>query len=81
MSDKTYWLDKRKNVILLIRIFLGLSVLVLCLDLVFHRHELFSWEGWFGFYGFFGFIACVVLVLVAKEMRKLLMRKETYYDE
>lgn len=81
MSDKPYWLDKRKNVMLLIRIFLGICVVMLLLDLVFHRHELFTWEGWFGFYGFFGFVACVTLVLVAREMRKVLMRKEDYYDD
>ena len=81
MSEKTYWLDKRKNVMLLIRIFLGLSIVALLLDLVIHRHEIFSWEGWFGFYGFFGFIACAALVLIAKEMRKVLMRKEDYYDD
>ena len=55
MSEKPAWLDKRKNVMLLIRIFLGICVVVLLLDLVFHRHELFSWEGWFGFHGFYGF--------------------------
>jgi hypothetical protein len=32
-----------------------------------------------GFY-IYGFVACVVLVVIAKEMRKVLMRKEDYYD-
>ncbi len=75
-----YWLDERKNVMLLIRIFVGLCIAVLVIDFGYHRHESFFWEGWFGFYGFFGFVACVVLVLVAKEMRRLLMRDEDYYD-
>jgi hypothetical protein len=35
----------------------------------------------FGFYSVYGFVACVLLVLLAKEMRKLLIRKEDYYDE
>ncbi len=78
---KPSWLDSRKNVVLLVRVFLGLCVVVLLLDLAYERHVEFSWEGWFGFYGFFGFVGCVALVLVAKELRKLLMRKEDYYDD
>ena len=40
----------------------------------------FWWEEWFNFYGFYGFIGCVFLVLMAKELRKLVMRDEDYYD-
>jgi len=32
-----------------------------------------------GFYALYGFVACVLLVLLAKEMRKLVMRNEDYY--
>jgi len=35
----------------------------------------------YGFYALFGFVACVVLVLVAKHLRKLLMREETFYED
>ena len=41
----------------------------------------FAFESWPGFYAFFGFVACVALVLAAKELRKLVMRDESYYDE
>jgi hypothetical protein len=34
----------------------------------------------FGFYAIYGFVACVLLVVIAKELRKLLMRDENYYD-
>ena len=64
MSNKA-WIEKRKNVVLMVRIFLAVSIVLLLLDLVIHRHDLFSWEGWFGFYGFYGFVACVALVLAA----------------
>jgi len=37
-------------------------------------------EALWGFYAIYGFVACVVLVLLAKEMRKILMRDEDYYD-
>lgn len=79
--EKKYWLDSHRNVILLIRLFAGLCLAVLVIDAGFHRHAEFHWEGWFGFHGFFGFVACVVLVLAAKGMRRLLMRREGYYDE
>ncbi|MDA0229933.1 MAG: hypothetical protein O3B21_07070 [Proteobacteria bacterium] len=79
MSDKA-WIEKRKNVVLMVRILLAVSIVLLLLDLVIHRHDLFSWEGWFGFYGFYGFVACVALVFAAKVLRKLVMRPEDYYD-
>ena len=34
-----------------------------------------------GFYAIYGFVGCVVLVLIAAQMRKVVMRDETYYDE
>ena len=79
MKEKA-WIEKRRNVVLIVRIFLAVSIALLLLDLVIHRHELFSWEAWFGFYGFYGFVACVGLVLAAKVLRKLIMRREDYYD-
>ncbi len=79
MKEKA-WIEKRKNVVLMVRIFLAVSLVLLLLDLAIHRHELFSWEGWFGFYGFYGFVACVALVLAAKVLRKLIMRREDFYD-
>lgn len=51
------------------------------LDFLVYRHVDHPWEGMFGFYAIYGFVACVILVLAAKEMRKILMRKENYYDE
>lgn len=50
-------------------------------DFVYHRHVMRDWEATAGFYAIFGFVACVSLVLIAKQLRKLLMRSEKYYDE
>lgn len=33
-----------------------------------------------GFYAVYGFVGCVILVLLAKEMRKVVMRGERYYE-
>ena len=41
---KKYWLDERRNVMLLIKIFAGLCVGVLAIDAGFHRHEEFFWK-------------------------------------
>lgn len=45
------------------------------------RHPDSSMDGLPGFYAFYGFVACVLLVLAAREMRKILMRREEYYDD
>lgn len=34
-----------------------------------------------GFYAVYGFVGCVILVLLAKEMRKVVMRGERYYGD
>jgi len=44
-------------------------------------HHGFAFESWPGFYALFGFAAYVTLVLVAKQLRGLLMRPEDYYDD
>jgi len=73
--------DKPKNVKRLLFGFFTSVVLLLAVDLFFHKHAVFPWEGAFGFYPVYGFVACVVLVLVAKYiLRPLVMRKEDYYD-
>ena len=74
------WLDHSKNVARLYRglwVFGGLLVLA---DLVVHRHAETAFDGRFGFYGLYGFVACVALVLAAKLLRRVVMRREDYYD-
>ncbi len=38
-------------------------------------------EHWPAFYPVYGFVACVLLVLVAKQMRRVIGRSEVYYRE
>lgn len=80
-EEKTFWFDQPQNIKRLLRWFYGACAVLLLLDLVIHRHVLHNWENLFGFYGIFGFVACWILVVVAKEMRKFLMRGEDYYDD
>lgn len=79
-DEKQYLFDKPENVNRLLRGFYAVCALLFVLDFVIHRHASRVWEGLPGFYAIFGFVACVVLVLVAREMRRLLMRREGFYD-
>ena len=80
-GEKTYFLDELKNRKLVRTVFYACCIALLAADLVIHRHVERDFESLFGFYAFYGLIACVVLVLAAKEMRKVLMRREDYYDD
>ena len=44
-------------------------------------HHGFGFESWPGFYALFGFAAYVTLVLVAKQLRRWIMRPEDYYGD
>jgi hypothetical protein len=76
----SWWLDEPRNVDKLVKGFYVVCALILAIDLFVPKHGPFRIEHIFGFYGVFGFFACVALVLVAKALRKVLMRPEDYYD-
>jgi len=79
--EKQYFFDKPRNVKRTLYALFTICGVAFLLDAVIERHVVHPWEGLFGFYAFYGFVACVVLVLVAKEMRKVVMRGEDYYDD
>ena len=94
-NKKKHLFDDPKNVKNLIRFFLVGCVIIFFLDVVFflsagHKHlafedpqtheNVFPSEGWFSFYPLFGFAAYTMLVLISKQLRKVLMRPEDYYD-
>lgn len=81
MSEKKYLFDNPRNVRLLVRSLLAGCVVLFGLDFVLHRHVYHPWESFPGFYAIYGFLACVVLVLLARELRKAVMRGEDYYDD
>lgn len=62
-------------------IFYAICTLLVITDLLVHRHIYTSIEKIPAFYAIYGFGACVILVLLAKLMRKVLMRRENYYDD
>ena len=78
--ERRYWLDDPRNVTKIYRGLLVVCAGLFAADLLYDKHAKFAVEEWFGFYGLYGFVACVFLVLAAKQLRKLLMRSEDYYD-
>lgn len=79
--EKRYWLDDRSNVDKIYRALWLICVALFAADLFYDKHAAFAIEDVFGFYGWYGFICCVGLVLAAKQLRKVLMRREDYYDQ
>ena len=76
------WMDKPDLVKRLFLFFYVICGLLMVAELIFgkateHPHP---YEGPVFFYAIYGFISFWFLVLVAKPMRKLLIRSEDYYD-
>lgn len=80
-AERQHIFDKPRNVKRLLRVLYLLCVLLLAVDFIYQRHAEHPWEALWGFYGLYGFVACVSLVLIAKQLRRLLKRPERYYDE
>ncbi len=72
--------DDPKNVKRLIQSLAGLSALTVLADFFYHKHADYDFQGWIGFDAVYGFVSCVLLVLAAKQLRRLVMRDEDYYD-
>jgi hypothetical protein len=78
---KRHVFDDPRNVKRAIHALYAVCVISLLADFFVERHVDHPWEWLFGFYSLYGFVACVLLVLIAKELRKVLMRREDYYDD
>ena len=79
-EEKKPWLDSAQNVTLLYRALWVVGVLLLLVDFFPHKHEAFGFAETLGFYAIYGFVGIVVLVLGAKALRRVVMRREDYYE-
>ncbi|TNE40057.1 MAG: hypothetical protein EP348_02755 [Alphaproteobacteria bacterium] len=85
-DGKKYWLDDPKNIdkifyaVLIVCIAISIPDIFALFDLFYHKHLEFQFEEIPNFYGFYGLISYIGLVLIAKQLRKVLMRDEDYYD-
>ncbi len=80
-DEKRHIFDDPKNVKRVIYGLYAACALSVVAELFVHRHAETWWEGIFGFYPAYGFVGIVILVLAAKELRRLVWRKEDYYDD
>lgn len=80
MKKNSAIFDNPKNVKRLHIGFFVTLALVLIAEGFVDMHGEFSVEHFYGFYAVFGFISYVTLIFVAKLLRKILIRKEDYYD-
>ncbi len=72
--------DNPKNVKRLRFVFFIALAVVLVAEAFVDMHGEFSVEHFYGFYAVYGFISYVFLIFAAKLLRRLVMRKEDYYD-
>jgi hypothetical protein len=79
-AERRYWLDDPGNVTKLVWTLAAVCGGLLVADTFHDKHGHFAIEQVFGFYALFGFVAYVALILLAKQLRRVLMRPEDYYD-
>ncbi len=80
-EQRKHLFDNPRNVDHVLKGFYAICIGLIIADFIVHRHIAMGWEEIPAFYAIYGFVACVVLVVIAKMMRKVVMRKENYYDE
>lgn len=73
--------DKEKNVSIFLKVFYLSLFVLLGADFFIHKHDHISLGNAHEFYAFYGFISCVMLIFIAKGLRLLIKRDETYYDK
>ena len=81
MKAKKDWFDNQKNVDKLILGIFGICLVLLGIDLFYEKHSQVFVEGLFGFYCFYGFVICFVIVLGGNILRRIVLRKENFYDD
>jgi len=80
LARRFLWADSASSVERVI-FWLGLLCAFLFLiDFIVHRHAYAPGEGLPGFYAIVGFVAFTLIVLGAKQLRRLILRNEDYYS-
>ena len=81
-DEKKYWLDDPRNVKKIIHALVAVCAAVVLADFFYDKeHTEYAFQNWIGFDAIYGFVCCVFLVLAAKQLRRVLMRDEDYYDD
>jgi hypothetical protein len=80
MKKELTLFDNPRNVRLLRAVFYLALAVVVAAEFFIDKHPEFGVDHFTGFYAVYGFISYVLLIVVAKGIRKFVMRKEDYYD-
>ena len=90
MSDQhhnesdAWWIARHENANKVWYGLLALCLFLIVADFGYHsghaKHGYFDFETMVGFHAVYGFVAFLFVVLTGKELRKILMRSEEYYD-
>jgi hypothetical protein len=79
-GEKRHFFDSPENTRRFFLVFYVICGIAIAGEFFVDRVTHHPWESLFGFYGLWGFASFWFLVLVAKQMRKILIRSEDYYD-
>ncbi len=80
LAKRFLWADSSSAVERVI-FYLSVTCTVLfVLDFIIHRHAYAPGEGIPGFYAVVGFVAFTLIVLGAKQLRRVILRNEHYYS-
>tara|TARA_Y100001934_G_scaffold227539_1_gene273370 strand:- start:159 stop:359 length:201 start_codon:yes stop_codon:yes gene_type:complete len=66
---------------MIFRALVCLCIVLVIVEIAVHRHVIFVWEGWPGFYALWGFVSLFTIVILGKQLRRLIKRDEDYYDD
>jgi hypothetical protein len=80
-QESRCWLDEARNIDKLYCVLIGLCAVLFIADFAVHRHAHFDAEGLYGFYALFGLIAYAFIVGAGWLWRRVVLRKEDYYDD
>jgi hypothetical protein len=80
-GEREHVFDRPRNVRRLLYVLYSVCALLVAVEFLYQRHPQHAGDDWPGFYAAYGFVGCVLLVLIAKLLRRFLKRPENYYDE
>lgn len=79
-GGKRHFFDSPENTRRFFTVFYVICGVLVLAEVLVDRHTEHSWEVLFGFHALWGFASFWFLVLAAKQMRRLLIRAEDYYE-
>ena len=77
-TDKGFF-DRPQAIKWSLRLFYGVCIMLVAIDFIIHRHVETDIEKIPAFYVIYAFLACVIFVLIANQLRRLIMRDEDFY--